>query len=138
MLGYASTLVTVYYLAIKNLPTLLDVFPHFVPFAAISTIVGLPISVGIGWVHLKRSRLYSSEADVTAEANPYNYKLAPGRDREAWFPSILLQLVMIRKLVEKNGLLSDSEKAEIEELEKKIRTLIAGGYVGTPRRGSFD
>ena len=42
LLGYVSTLVTVYYPAIKNMPPLLDLFPHFAEFAIIATVVGAP------------------------------------------------------------------------------------------------
>lgn len=137
LLGYASTLVTVYYLAIKNVPPILDIFPKFVPFAVICTIIGVPVSVGIGWIHLKRSRLFSSEQDVAVESNPYNYKVLPGFWKEVFTPLYLEILVQLRKLSEAEGLLSDDEKARIEEIEKKMRTLIDGGFVGTPRRGAF-
>ena len=77
ILGYASTLVTVYYLAIRNAPALLDLFPHFAEFGVLATVVGGPLAVVIGWIHLKRSGLYSSEADISVEASPYTYKLPP-------------------------------------------------------------
>jgi len=134
ILGYASTLVTVYYLAIKNIPSLLDVFPKFVPFAVLATVIGVPLSVGVGWVHIKRSRLYSSEADITVEANPYQYKMGPGKEAELTTPITLIQLRILRDLADKSGLLSSSEKAEIDQLEAKLLTLLKGGYVGTPRR----
>lgn len=137
LLGYVSTLVTVYYLAIKNMPSLLDVFPHFVPFAVLATVVGVPVAVGLGWVHMKRSGLYSSEADISVEANPYYYKLAPGTSKEVNTPATILTLKMLRKIAETNGLLSDSEKAAIDDLEKKLQTLMEGGYVGLPRRANF-
>jgi len=86
LLGYVSTLVMVYYLAIKNLPILVDIFPRFVPFAIVALLVGAPLSVLIGWVHLKRSPAYSSEADIGVEANPYTYKLSPGVWREVFAP----------------------------------------------------
>lgn len=129
-----STLITVYYLAIKNIPSLLDVFPRFVPFAILATVTGVPLSVAIGWVHLKRSRLYSSEADIAIEANPYQYKLGPGKDIEVNGPTQLVYLQLLRKLAERSGLLTESEKAEIAQLEHKLVTLLKGGYVGTPRR----
>jgi hypothetical protein len=137
LLGYASTLVTVYFLAIKNMPTLLDLFPHFAEFAIISTIVGVPLCVLIGWVHMKRSRLYSSEADIAVESSPYQYKLPPGYTKEAFMPAILAQLKILRRLAESKALLSDSEQAEIDDLEKKFTTLLEGGYVGVPRRKAF-
>lgn len=137
LLGYASTLVTVYYLAIKSVPDLLVLFPKFVPFAVICTVVGVPLSVGVGWIHLKRSRLYSSEQDIAIESNPYNYKIPPGFWTEAFTPLYLEILVQLRKLSDAEGLLTDAEKSRIDDIEKKMRTLIDGGIVGNPRRGAF-
>ena len=134
LLGYVSTLVTVYYLAIKNIPDLLVVFPHFVPFAVLGTALGVPLSVVIGWLHLKRTPAYASEADISAEANPYYYKLYPGYTREAFAPLYLELLVQLKKLASAQGLLSSEEKARIEALENKMQVLIDGGFVGTPRR----
>jgi hypothetical protein len=130
-----STLVTVYYLAIKNVPSLLEAFPKFVPFAILATVVGVPLSVGVGWIHLKRSRLYSSETDITVEANPYNYKMAPGKEVVGWRLN-LIQLIILRRLADTTGLLTDSEKAEIGDLENQMSALLKGGYVGKPRRSN--
>jgi hypothetical protein len=135
LLGYVSTLVTVYYLAIKNLPDLLNVFPHFVPFAILATVIGGPLAILLGWLHLKRSTLFSSEADISMEASPYTYKLPQsGINKDVYFPGVLYELMIVRRLAEANGLLSDSEKAAIEELERKYQTLLNGGYIGTPKR----
>jgi len=134
VLGYVSTLVTVYYLAIRNMPFLLDIFPKFLEFAILGTLIGGPLAVLIGWVHLKRSSLFSSEADVGVEANPYSYKLPPGYTKEVVIPSAFLQLRILQRLAETDRLLTPSEKAEIAELERKFVTLLHGGYVGSPRR----
>jgi len=137
LLGYVSTLVTVYYLAIKNLPYLLDIFPHFETFSVLATVIGIPASVMIGWLHLKRTQAYSSEADISIESNPYTYKVAPGKEREAFIPFYLEILVQLKKLSEAQGLLTSSEKARIEEIEDKMQRLIEGEYVGTPRRKAY-
>lgn len=134
LLGYFSTIVTVYYLAVRNMPTLLDFFPHFGPFAIIATAVGAPLSVAVGWIHLKRSGLYSSEALVAIESNPFNYKLAPGYLKDAYGPAMLAQLRLLHKLSDAAGVLTAAERAEIAELETKWTTLVDGGYVGAPRR----
>jgi hypothetical protein len=136
LLGYASTLVTVYYLAIKNVPDLLSIFPKFALFAIPATVIGGPLSVVIGWVHIKRSYLFSSEQDISVEANPYAYKLIPGIATEVGTPTFIVTLRLLRKLSEKSGILTDSERAEIENLEKKWIVLLEGGYVGTPRRSA--
>lgn len=134
ILGYLTTLVTVYYLAIKNLPTLLDLFPHFVPFAVLATVIGGPLSVLIGWLHLKRSVAFSSEADIGVESNPYTYKLTPGVWTEAIVPLYLELLVQQKRLLEAQNLLDEDARKRIEIIEKNMRELLRGGYVGTPRR----
>jgi len=134
LLGYASTLITVYYLAIKNMPDLLSIFPHFETFGVLATVVGVPLAVVIGWAHLKRSGLFSTEQDITMEANPYLYKLPPGYTKELTIPATLVQLRVVRKLAETSGILTDTERAELDEIERKFKTLMDGGYVGAPRR----
>jgi len=134
LLGYISTLITVYYLAIKNIPDLLNIFPHFVPFSILATVIGGPLSVAIGWIHLKRSNLYSSEADISVESNPWNYKLPPGYNKDALYPLLLAELKILHRLALKESIISDSEKNELESLEEKFQTLLNGGYLGTPRR----
>ena len=134
VLGYVSTLVTVYYLAVKNMPPLLDVFPHFASFAIPATGLGAPLAVLLGWVHFKRSSFFSSEADIAIEANPYAYKLQPGYVTEVNTPVMLLELKILKRLAETGGLLTDSEKAEFERLQSKLKVLLEGGYVGSPRR----
>jgi hypothetical protein len=134
LLGYVSTLITVYYLAIKNIPDLLAVFPKFLPFAAIATVIGLPLSIGLGYFHYKRSPAFSSEVDIQVEANPYYFKLPPGYNKEVVGPLYLELLLLLKKLSATQELLADEDKVRIEELERKLRLLNEGGYIGNPRR----
>jgi hypothetical protein len=137
ILGYLSTLVTVYYLAIKNIPSLLDIFPKFVPFAVISTVVGPPVAIAIGWIHLKRSSLLISEVEISMEASPFTYRLPDsGINKDVYYPGVLLELKVLRKLAEARGLLTDAEKAEFDDLEQKYSILLKGGFVGSPRRSA--
>jgi len=133
LLGFATTLVTVYYLAIKNIPQLLDIFPHFLPFAILSLVVGVPLSTFIGWYHIKGTAIWRSELDISVEANPYNYKVPAGFWKEAFTPLYLEVLRGTKKMLEKQNMLSEDDKKRIEDLEKKLQTLIEGGYVGVPR-----
>jgi len=133
LLGFATTLVTVYYLAIKNVPELLDIFPHFLPFAVLSLLVGVPLSSFIGWYHIKGTAIWRSELDISVEANPYNYKVPSGFWKEAFTPLYLEVLRGMKKMLEKQNMLSEDEKKRMEDLEQKLQTLIKGGYVGTPR-----
>lgn len=133
VVGMIGTLVTVYYLAIRSAPDLLVVFPHFWIFAAVASVIGVPLSVFTGWAHLKRSALWRTEIDIGVEANPYYYKLVPGFQKDVYAPLYLEVLRLLRKLSERERLLNEKDSAKIIEIEKKMETLIAGGYVGQPR-----
>jgi len=39
----------------------------------------------------------------------------------------------VKKILEKEGMLSEEERGRIEDLEKKLETLVKGGYVGVPK-----
>jgi len=136
ILGAVNTLVVVWYLAIKDIPLVETWFGHFVPFAAALTLVGTPVSIISGWIHYKRSPAYTSEIDIQVEANPYNYKLVPGKEVEAFAPTYLELLRLLRKLMESQKMLDNVELAEITRLESKLQLLLAGGMTGSPRRGS--
>jgi len=134
LFGYVSTLITVYYLAIKNLPYLLNLFPHFEGFVVIATIIGAPLCVGIGWLHLKRSTAYTSEADITVESNPYSWKLTPGKEAEAFAPSYLEILRLTKKLLKSQNLLTQDDEERISNIEQKLESLIEGKVVGNPAK----
>jgi len=129
--------VTVYYLAIRNLPAIESLFPRFGEFSVISTVVGVPIAVLIGWLHLKRSGLWKAELDISAEAHPYNYKLVPGYVSEVYYPAFEILLRLVRNVSEKEGVLTEADKKNLIRLEEKLKILIAGGVVGTPRRSTI-
>ena len=134
ILGALNTLVVVWYLAIREVPAIESFFGHFVPFAIVTTLVGVPSGVILGWVHLKRSLAYSSEQDITAEANPYFYKLPPGYNREAFAPLYLELLVELNRLLDAHNLLTDEDRPRIETIRRKLQVLADGGIVGTPRK----
>ncbi len=133
LLGFATTFVTVYYLAITNIPALQAVFPHFGLFAVVALLVGVPTACIIGWYHMKGSSLWKSEVDITVEANPYLYKMYPGYWQEAFTPLYLELLKGLKKILEKEGMLSDDERRSMRDLEEKLETLVKGGYVGVPK-----
>jgi len=137
LVGYISTLITVYYLAIKNSPELLQLFPRFVPFSILSTAIGIPLSVGLGWMHYKRTPAFTSEQDIQVEANPYYFKFPPGYTLEVYGPLYLEVLTLLKKMSATQQLLDELDKKRIEELERKLDVLNKGGYVGTPRRSKM-
>ena len=129
LLGFATTLVTVYYLAINSIPALKSVFPTFLLFSIIAIGIGVPLSVLAGFVHFQRSRAYSSEVDIGVEANPYYYKVTPGKEREINVPatvaSIDLSLAMARKL---GALTPELESKFLSLRDKYVRLMKYGDY----------
>ena len=135
LLGYGSTLVTVYYLAIKNIPELQNIFQKFWLFVVMATMIGLPLSTMIGWIHAKRSYLWKAEFEISTEANPFIYRAA-GYTREAQIPATLETLRLVKLISEKENLLDPATKKRIEDLERKLETLRDGGTVGEPKRST--
>jgi len=104
-----NTLVVTYYLAIDKIPFLLDFFPSFGHYVAVTVLLGVPILVIIGFVHFKRSPAYRSEATIGFEVNPY-------MRRNLINSEINLELnLMILNLLSK---LSNNEKLNEDELNK--------------------
>ena len=128
-----NTMVTVYYLAIKNVEDLKFVFPSFSIWAVFIVTAVTPLAVFLGWLHLKRSPAYRSELEVSIEANPYYYKLPPGYWKEALFPVLLEILQLNLKIINKEPL-SEAEHNTLKTLQKKLELLIEGGYLGDPKR----
>jgi len=111
LFGYASS---IYYLAVKNIPLLDMIFPHFYNFLIASLIV-LPIfGVGMGWMHYKRllSPFYEAELDIQTEANPYT--------TEVFTPVNLPSMRILSQLAKQHGIDSSDLDRIIETTEKKF------------------
>jgi len=134
ILAAINTLTVTYFLAIENIPILQTIFPTFMIYVITITSIGIPLLVTIGYIHYKKSDAYSSETDVIAESNPYNYKLPPrGWNQTVNYPLYLLLTEMIIKS-SKNEQFSDEELLEVKNLQKKIKLLIDGEFVNNPRK----
>ncbi|MFH0848639.1 MAG: hypothetical protein V1857_03980, partial [archaeon] len=120
LLGATNTLTVIYYLLIKNVPELQTAFPHFSVFVLPAVFLGLPLAVVVGWLHMKGTRAYSSELDISVEANPYAYKLAPGWQTEVVMPLNLKLLQLATKISKEKNLLSPKEESEMRDIEKKL------------------
>jgi hypothetical protein len=129
VIAAVNMIVTVYYLAIERIDVLHAIFPDFTRWAVTVILVGAPLAVFIGWLHLKRSPAYSSEVDVGVEANPYYYKLPPGYWKEALVPVLLETMKLNIKLLNKETL-TENEVKSLKSLQEKLQTLIDGGRVG--------
>ena len=66
-----NTLVVTYYLAIEEIPFLLEIFPSFGHYVTIIGLIGIPLLASVGYIHFKRLPAYASEVDISVEQNPY-------------------------------------------------------------------
>ena len=132
-----NTLIITYYLAIDNSEILREAFPSFALFAFILIAVGLPLLVGMGYVHFKKSPAFASEMDVNIEANPYVYKLMPGWMKHTQFPLYLLMVNMMIKM-SKNEKMSDEDMQMMSEIQKDLKHLIDGGSMGKPEKSKKE
>jgi hypothetical protein len=131
ILAGINSLVTVYYLAINNIPALKILFPDFTSWVAIVLSTVVPFAIFIGWMHVKRSRAFSSELEVQTEVNPYYYKLPPGYSKELLVPTYLAILNLNLKILNKEAITED-EKKQIKDLQSGLEHLINGGTAGLP------
>lgn len=131
IIAAVNTMVTTYYLAIDKASNLKIIFPSFTIYAIFWVAVGMPLLITIGYIHFKKSPAYSSELDVSVEANPYCFKLLPGWQRDTLFPMYLLMMNMLVKL-SNNEKLNDEEIKLVSEMQKNLQILISGGNIGKP------
>ena len=66
-----NTLTVTYYLAIEKYPILNNIFPTFLHYVIIIASVSIPILIGIGYVHYKKTIAFKTEADIYMESNPH-------------------------------------------------------------------
>lgn len=132
-----NTMVTTYYLAIKNIPILLDIFPSFIHYSLTIGSIGIPLLIFVGWLHFRRSQAFSSEMDILFASNPYMFRAQPGWQMEVIFP---LYLAMSKILVKiSNGdKLSDDEIRNLNSIQEKVEVLLKGGHVGSTAPTSLD
>ena len=129
LLGVVNVLTTTYHLAIKNIPILEKIFPDFATYIYTIIGIGVPITVLVGYVHFKKSPSFSTETDISVEANPYYYKLPPGFWKEVFGP-VYLQTLRLCTKIANNEKITDDERKKIKELEDKMDRLVKGESIG--------
>ena len=122
-----------YYLAIGENQNLEFLFPSFSSYVIFSSIIGIPLLSLVGYLHLKKSKAYSSDQDITAESYPYNFKLPPGIHKECLAPMYLELLRLgVKSLEEEN--VNDEELTRLIELERKLKIIAEGNSLPRPKK----
>jgi len=132
-LGFASTMIVIYALAIVPVPFLHDIFSHLYIFGIVGFLIIGPISIYAGLYHIKRTGAYSAEASVLTESNPYVYKAIPGKEREVFLPLMVLTAKGLAKVMEQQNTLTSEEQREFQIVLGKANTLLEGASVGLPK-----
>lgn len=134
--GMINIMTSTYFLAVDKIPFLLVLFPTFELYIATIILVGLPIVILVGWIHLKRVGLFSAEQNIITEVNPYNYKPPPGFAEKVIYPAYHELTKLLIKQINDEKLTEDEEK-RLDTLEKNLLNLMKGGYAGDPPKGAF-
>jgi hypothetical protein len=134
LVGIASNLVVLYRLGVVDIKFLSVAFPSLAIFSVEAIIVAVPVSIAIGLYHMKRTGAYAADASIGTEANPYMYKIIPGKEQEVLYPLLLLTAKSLAKVLDRDGMITPSEKQEFEDALAKANDLIQGQLVGYPIR----
>ncbi|HEV2120110.1 MAG TPA: hypothetical protein VGS11_08420 [Candidatus Bathyarchaeia archaeon] len=137
-LGFVSTMIVIYELALKDVPQIHDYFPHLYIFGIIALLIIGPVSIYAGLYHIKRTGAYSAEASVLTESNPYVYKAIPGKEREVFLPLMMLTAKGLAKMMEQQRSITSEEQMEFQAVLEKASALIEGSSIGLPKNRSKD
>lgn len=107
-----NTLTVTYYLAIERYPVLKEIFPSFVQYVIVITIVGIPLLVFVGYIHYKKTTAYKSEAEIIYESNPFIRRVLVNTEL-----LVLLNLQLLDTIAK----LSNNEKLSQQEIDEILR-----------------
>ena len=104
-----NTLTVTYYLAIERVPALQVIFPSFFQYVAIVSLIAVPLLIGIGYAHYKRSKARKAEVDIGFETSTYQRRFIVNTE-------IILHLNL--RLTEMLMKLTHGEKLTENEIKK--------------------
>ena len=116
-----NTLTVTYYLAIDKYPFLNGIFPTFLHYIIIIVSIGVPLLIGIGYSHYKKTPSYRAETDVTMETDPYRRRMVVNSEI-----SVTLNLKLTEMLLQllKNEKISDAKLEEIVSMKNTLSKLV--------------
>lgn len=104
LFGYASS---IYYLAVKSIPFLNNLFPQFHIFLATAVVLLPIVGASFGWLHYKKMPFHVAELDIQNEASPYSTEIVT--------PVTLPSLRVLSELGKQHGI-------DCSDLDRIIRT----------------
>ena len=112
-----NTLTVTYYLAIEKYPDLHSLFPAFVHYVVITTTIGIPFLILVGYVHYKRTAARKAEVDISYETDSYKARTLVNTEISM---RLNLKLIDIIMQLSKNEKISDEKYEEIKKLYDEL------------------
>ena len=132
LMGYAGNLVVIYKLAVVGNKYLEVVFYSLTVFAIFGVLISVPTAILLGLFHVKRTG--AADASLSTEANPYVYKVIPGKEREVFLPLMVLTAKGLAKVMREQNALTRQDKEEFDLVLAKAESLLRGQMIGNPRQ----
>ena len=116
-----NTLTVTYFLAIERAPSLQAIFPSFFQYVLIVSLIGVPLLIGIGYAHWKRTKARKAEVDIGFETNPYQRRFVVNTEIILHLNLKLIEMLMRSTSGEK---LTENEMKEIQVYKDDIENHI--------------
>ena len=116
-----NTLTVTYYLAIERVPALQVIFPSFFQYVSIVSLIAVPLLIGIGYAHYKRTKARKAEVDIGFETNPYQRRFVVNTEIILHLNLRLIEMLMRSTSGEK---LTENEMKEIQVYKDDIENHI--------------
>ena len=114
-----NTLTVTFYLAIDKYPDLNWLFPTFFHYILITSTIGIPFLILVGYVHYKRSAARKAEVDISYETDAYKARTLVNTEITL---ALNMKLLDIITKMSKKQELSDEDNQELERMRKKLQT----------------
>ena len=137
IIGFASNVVVLYRLGIQG-NHYFDWIPNLTSFVVIGLAVAIPLGIVTGLYHMKRTAAFAADASVQTEANPYMYKLIPGKERDVFLPLWVQMARSLAKILEQQSAMTEADRKELQEILRKADSLLEGQYIGLPKQLGGD
>ena len=112
-----NTLTVTFYLAIDKYPDLNWLFPTFFHYILITSTIGIPFLILVGYVHYKRSAARKAEVDISYETDAYKARTLVNTEITI---ALNMKLLDIITKISKKEEIPNQEYQEIEQLREKL------------------
>jgi hypothetical protein len=136
LIGFASNIVVLYRLGVTDNKYLSPIFPTLTVFTLVGLVIAVPVGILAGLYHMKRTGAFAADASVSLEANPYVYRVTPGKEKEVLLPLMILTAKGLAQVMDQLKTMTPEKRSEFEDVLAKADILLKGQAVGLTRQSS--